>query len=172
MNIYVGEISPKQAYDFTTRQLKLEKHLAIALVNRFGGHIYDMYRAIESLHYDGEDYVDNSALDMSNVLACLELSGINLTGIKENEEELKERMRRVLKQLAVKGFAFVEGKIPFKDPIAECISFNNVGGVVNKGSLVIGLRDEVWVEDIALETGLIPSSQSIRIIIAKALVRK
>jgi hypothetical protein len=47
------------------------------------------------------------------------------------------------------------------------ISLNNVGGVVQPRSLVVGLPAKVWG---AAEYGLVPATQSMRLAIAKQLV--
>jgi hypothetical protein len=49
----------------------------------------------------------------------------------------------------------------------QVISLNNVGGVVKRGSLVVGLSREVWGD---AEYGLVPTTQSMRLAIAKQLV--
>ena len=50
--------------------------------------------------------------------------------------------------------------------LAEVISKNNVGGVVQLGSTAIGLPKDVWGKH---DIGLIPSKQSTRLAIAKVL---
>lgn len=54
------------------------------------------------------------------------------------------------------------------DPIAEVICKNNVGGVVEKSALNVGFADSVWESE--CEFGLIPTSQSTRLLIAKYML--
>jgi hypothetical protein len=73
-------------------------------------------------------------------------------------------MRELLTQIAENGFAPLSRET---DPVAEFISENNVGGLVQRQlATVIGLPNDVWVDH---DIGLIPSKQSIRLTIAKVL---
>ena len=70
-----------------------------------------------------------------------------------------------MRELAVSGFYPLED---YLDPIAEAISQNNVGGVIKKFSITIGLRRNVWKKT-EFKSGLIPSKQSMRLAIAEYL---
>ena len=48
-----------------------------------------------------------------------------------------------LQQLAVARFCPING---YDDPVAGVISANNVGGVMVKGSLAVGLPEEAYLE--------------------------
>jgi hypothetical protein len=74
-------------------------------------------------------------------------------------------MRETLRQLAVTGFALLED---IDDPVAKVISVNNVGGVVKKSGIVVGLNRQVW-QKTKFEYGIVPSKQSMRLVIAKML---
>ena len=69
-----------------------------------------------------------------------------------------------LKVLSETGFSPLTDA---NDPLAEVISRNNVGGVVEKSSLNVGLPKNVW--DDGCDFGLVPTSQSMRLLIAKYL---
>jgi hypothetical protein len=70
-------------------------------------------------------------------------------------------MRELLAQIAENGFAPISKKT---DPVAEFTSEKNVGGLVQRQrAIVIGLPNDVWGER---EIGIIPSKQSIRLVIA------
>jgi hypothetical protein len=100
----------------------------------------------------GEGFVPGSQLQVNSVLKCLK-SAVD-----------KPHMRELLTQIAEKGFAPI-GDI--EDREAEIISKNNVGGLVQKDmSNVIGLPLSVWGK---YKMGLIPSKQSIRLVIAEVL---
>ena len=58
----------------------------------------------------------------------------------------------------------------YDDPVAGVISANNVGGVVVKGSLAVGLPEEVW-KSTPCTCGIVPSKQSMRSLIAEQLMR-
>lgn len=73
----------------------------------------------------------------------------------------------LLTQIAESGFAPISDK---EDPVAEVINKYNVGGLVQKKqSTVIGLPPDAWGE---YTLGLVPSAQSIRLVIAKLFVKQ
>ena len=156
--IYAGEVPPKEMYDLLTVKWGVESNLAVALTNIYGGHIYDIKEALSRLYLDKErfDYFFDSNLS-SNVLKCLNWKF-------ENEAD-KTRMRDTLRQLAVTGFALLED---IDDPIAKVISANNVGGVVKKSGIVVGLNRQVW-QQTEFKYGIVPSKQSMRLVIAEIL---
>ena len=78
-----------------------------------------------------------------------------------------ERMRATLKLLAETGFAPLQAR---NDPVARVISENDVGGVVAMSALVIGLNSNVWSKH-GCVFGLVPSKQSIRLVIAQRLAK-
>jgi hypothetical protein len=74
-------------------------------------------------------------------------------------------MRDTLRQLSVTGFVPLQD---IDDSVAKVISMNNVGGVVKSFAKVIGLRQEVWQET-EFENGIVPTKQSMRLVIAKMM---
>ena len=151
--IYAGEIAPNDMYKLLTEEWKLSSKLATILINIYGGHIYDIYQALQDLESMGKQFSPLDSFLSSNVQKCL----------KWNED--KDLIIDVLKQLANSGFYPLEEA---DDPIARIISENNVGGVVRKNSLIVGLNEEVW-EKTDFEYGIVPSKQSMRLVIAKVL---
>lgn len=104
-------------YRLLTEICHIHHTLAITLINYYGGHIYDIYRAIIKLNFKKEDFVAIDSELTDKVLECLKWRGKTM---KETN-----KMKIVLRQLAVEGF------YPLKDrncPIAKVISYNNVGG--------------------------------------------
>ena len=156
--IYAGEVPPKEMYDLLTVKWGVESNLAVALISIYGGHIYDIKEVLSRLYLEKErfDYFFDSNLS-SNVQQCLDWKF-------ENEED-KVRMRETLRQLAVTGFVLLE---KINDPVANVISVNNVGGVVKKSGTVVGLNRQVW-QGTESEYGVVPSKQSMRLVIAKML---
>ena len=124
----------------------------LTLIDHIGGNIYNVYRNLIELNDKGEDYCGVSQEETNNVQSCLKFNGD------------KKRMRKLLTQIAEKGFAPLSN---LKDPEAEVISQNNVGGLVHRDQVtVIGLPDHVWGEN---TIGVVASKQSIRLIIARVL---
>ena len=155
--IYAGEVSPKDMYELLTEKWGVESNLAVALIDHYGGHIYDVYLALTRLSYDKEGFwlMDSNLSD--EVRLCLKWKG-------ESEGD-RDRMRDALRQLATTGFYPIEERT---DPVARVISENNVGGVVKYFSSIIGLRPDVW-KSTKLKNGIVPSKQAMRLAIAEVL---
>ena len=150
--IFAGEVPPNKMYELLTIRWGIQHNLAIALIDHYGGHIYDILLKLQELKLKKEDIIPNFSDQSSNVFECLQFDGD------------KPRMRELLSQIAEKGFAPLRN---IEDREAEIISKYNVGGLVRKDlSDVIGLPDAMWGE---YEYGLIPYKQSIRLVIAKQL---
>jgi hypothetical protein len=79
----------------------------------------------------------------------------------------KELLVNTLKLLCETGFCPLND---MEEPVAEVLSKHNVAGVVKKGSLNVGLPDSVWSN--GCKYGLVPASQSTRLLIAEYLVGK
>ena len=117
-------------------------NLAVALVDRYGGHIYNIYLKLIQLKRDREMFKSGSLQPNVDVRSCLKFNGD------------KKRMRQILTQLAENGFAPLSDDV-VDDPVAEFISTHNVGGFVkNLDAIVIGLPVDVWGKH---KMGLIPS---------------
>ena len=156
--IYAGEVPPKDMYELLTTKWGIESNLAVALISIYGGHIYDIQNALSRLHLKKENFdffFDSNS--SSNVQRCLKWKF-------ENEKD-NIRLRETLRQLSVTGFVEL-GDID--DPVAKVISLNNVGGVVKKSGEVVGLSRQVW-EQTEFKYGIVPSKQSIRLVIAEIL---
>ena len=148
--IFVGEVLPDKMYGLLTTRWGMGHNLAIAFIDHYGGHIYDIYRNLRELAKKGEMYTAISATQTNSVRMCLAHDGD------------KKRMRELLTQIAEKGFAPVSH---FNDPEAAVIGQHNVGGLVHSNE-VIGLPHHVRREN---SQGLVPYKQSIRLVIAKVL---
>ena len=127
--IYAGEVPPKDMYELLTMKWGIEPNVALALIDIYGGHIYDMEDAISRLHSENEEFDNFFDSDFfSDVQRCLNWKF-------ENEED-NVRMRDTLRQLSITGFVSLK---EIDDPVAKVISLNNVGGVVKKSGVVVGL---------------------------------
>lgn len=155
--IYAGEVPPNDMFDLLTTKWGVEPNVALALINLYGGHVYDIKEVLSRLHLHREkfDYFFGSNLS-GNVLKCLKW---------KIEKEDTARMRNTLRQLAITGFVPLED---IDDPVAKVISINNVGGVIQKSGLAVGLNRQVW-EQTKFEYGIVPSKQLMRLVIAKML---
>jgi len=138
-------------YKLLTTKWGVRDSLALALIDHFGGHIWDTYLALIRLNSNREEFIALDPQLGQDVLKCLKWEGN------------KEQMKMTLRQIAESGFSPL---IDQDDPIAEVISKNNVGGVVKSGCKVIGLPFDAWGEN---KIGLVPSKQSMRLAIAEVL---
>ena len=151
--IFAGEVPPNEMYKLLTDEWKLSNNLSLALISLYGGHIWDIYQALMRLRESKEDFYPFDANLSGNIDSCFD-SG------KDNEKFVE-----YLKLLSEKGFAPIKKR---NDAVAEVLSKHNVAGVVMKTSLNIGLPKSVWSD--GCKYGLVPYSQSTRLLIAECLV--
>ena len=156
--IFVGEVSPKDMYQLLTCEWGVGERLAVTLIDHYGGNIWDVYQALLRLSTDRESFYAGDPSISSQVIRCLKWKG--------NQDGDHEKMVEALRQLAVTGFCPIDG---YDDPIANVISANNIGGVVSKGAIIIGLPIEVW-KSTNCKHGIVPSKQSVRLTIAEELM--
>ena len=150
--IYAGEVPPDKAFELLTKKWCVGHNLAVALIDHYGGNLYDISEQLIQLKRKGENLDARSQVQANAVLKCLKFDGD------------KRHMRELLTQLAENGFAPI---CDVQDPEAEVISKFNVGGVVQRqNATVIGLPVAVWGKH---RLGLVPSKQSIRLVIAEVL---
>ena len=146
-------------YQLLTSKWDVGDRLAVTLIDHYGRNIWDVYQALIRLSTEREYFYAVDSLTSIQVIKCLKWKG--------NLDIDHEKMVEALRHLAVTGFYPID---EIDDPIAKVISANNVGGVVMKGSVIIGLPNEVW-KSTDCEHGIVPSKQSMRLAIAKQLMR-
>jgi hypothetical protein len=152
--IFAGEVPPNKMYELLTTKWGVGRNLAATLIDYYGGHVYDILLKLEELNSMGERFIPGSQMQAINVQMCLDFNGD------------KPHMRELLTQIAVNGFAPINtNKTTNRE--AEIISEYNVGGRVQfEKATVIGLPADVRGK---YKMGLIPSKQSIRLVIAEVL---
>ena len=52
--IYAGEVPPKDMYDLLTTKWGVDPNLAVALIDVYGGHIYNMKEALSRLYLNNK----------------------------------------------------------------------------------------------------------------------
>ena len=150
--IFAGEVPPDKIFELLTTRWGVGRNLAATLIDYYGGHVYDLFLKLQELSSMVGSFEPGIQMNANNVRKCLKYAVD------------KPHMRELLTQIAEKGFAPIDD---IEDSEAGIISKHNVGGQVQKErSKVIGFPDEVWGKH---TTGLIPSKQSIRLVIAKVL---
>ena len=144
-------------YELLTIKWGVDPNHAVTLISVYGRNIFDIKQALNRLRFLKIKFwfLDSSLSD--DVLRCL-----NWKGEKVDDNM---RMRDALRQLSVNGFVPLPN---IDDTVAKVISENNVGGVVKSTANIIGLRPEVW-QQTKFENGIVPATQSMRLVIAKML---
>ncbi len=155
--MFMGEVPPSQMYRLLTEEWKYGDHLAIAMMEHLGGHIWDHANGISDLAVLKESYHPSFNYDMNftaGVLRCLHRFNKNKSldyfraffiffqFMKEFEND-EMRMMEYLTSLAVNGFASIPGE-PYEERVCEVISHSNIGGVVKKSGVVFGLPETAW----------------------------
>lgn len=155
--LFAGEVPPNEMYKLLTEEWNLSKNFSLTLIDLYGGHIWDIYEALMRLRERKEDfYLFNAGLT-SNIDDCFDDC--------LDDEITTRHLIEYLKQLSEKGFAPIMKR---NEPVAEILSKHDVAGVVMKTSLIIGLPSSVWND--TFKYGLVPTSQSARLVIAEYLV--
>ena len=153
--IFAGEVPPYRMYELLTTRWGVGHNLAVALIDHYGGHIYKTLLKLEELNSIGDHFIPGSTMQAIGVIECLDF------------DSNKRHMRELLTQIAGKGFSPISD---MGDREAEVITKHHVGELVQRESAkVIGEPNDVWVGEGTL--GLISSTQSKRLEIAKVLLR-
>jgi len=150
--VYTTEIAPHYMYYALTMKWKMGHHLAAVFIACFGGHLWNCANAFDMLKSKKERFKARSVLgssQFSNVDICLN-SPI-------------EQMKELLEDVAKFGFAPVLNE---RDPRVEFGTSNGIIGVIDPDAVVL---EHVPAEIKGHRCGVIPSSQSMRLIIANVL---
>jgi len=152
--IFAGEVPPKDMFELLTKKWGMGSCLASVFIACYGGHIWNCAIAVDKLHYNKEKFRANSVLGsslFSNVDVCM----------RSNVDKMSE----LLEEVARVGFAPV---INNEDARALIGSQYNVLGVVDSTSLVIGVPEATYQAQ-EIDVGVVPASQSMRLVIATKL---
>jgi len=123
----------------------------------YGGHIWNCANAINELYLQKEIFEAGSVLGssiFSNVSICLRA---------EYKEKPMPGIQELLEEVARFGFASIPDE---DDPRARIASEKNVLGVVDARAVVVGVPYNLRE---GKKTGVVPSSQSMRLVIAETL---
>ena len=119
----MDDLLAKLMYSLLTEKWNLGPNLSLALMNHFGGHIWDTYNAISQLSNKLNNF-DPAGVCSASVLMEI-LDSIESF---ENKDD-KKRVIDMLPCLAINGFVPLEHN-PFHDVIVKKLSENNIAGVV------------------------------------------
>ena len=153
--IIAGEMPPNEMYKLLT-SWGIKENLTLALINHYGGHIYDIHQALIRLRDNTEFFQPFRPELFANVEKCFSYKFETYTD--------QQKMTEMLLQLAVKGFCPL-GRM--NDPIAKVICDMGVGGLVTSMDTICGFPRAEF--DISWSYGLIPSQQSQRLAIFQVL---
>jgi hypothetical protein len=104
--LFAGEVPPNEMYKLLTQEWKLSENLALAVINLYGGHIYDIYSALMILRKVKQKFVPFSSNLSANIGMCF--AG----------KEDKKQLIKYLTQLAENGFVPLMKR---RDSVAEII---------------------------------------------------
>ena len=155
------QVSPADTYVLLTTEWGVGRHLATALVERCGGHLYDIRHTLEWLARDKGCARAPRCGYSAYVDRCFRSV--------EGDPAATAEMVRMLTELARTGFCEIRG---ITDPVAALISSHDVGSIVPDDSIICGFdyasRWQSWDSCF----GLVPAQQSMRLVIAKELDRR
>ena len=153
--IFAGDVPPDKMYELLTTRWGMGHNLAETLIDHFGGHIYDILQELTELNEHGEEYRGGSQAEIDSVSRCL-----------NSEDCDRRKMRNLLESMAVWGYYPLSSRYELYEREIQVISKYNVGGFVQRRrAKVFG---DVWHH--GFSSGIIPSSQSIRLVILELLL--
>ena len=152
------QVSPADTYELLTTEWGVGHHLATALVERCGGHLYDIRHTLDWLARDKERARAPRCGYSAHVQMCLD-------SVKGDPAATAE-MVRMLTELARTGFCELRG---ITDPVAALISLHKVGSIVPDESFICGFDYASRWQSLTSCFGLVPAQQSMRLVIAKEL---
>jgi hypothetical protein len=165
--IFAGEIPPSDMWKLLVNAtyeqgdntgdifIGMGPRLAELCLSAYGGHFLRVKNAIAKLCQQESQFEASSLLpDLdANIIECLDSS---------------MKSRPLLEAMAKSGFAPIE---TYKNAVVEMIAKFNIGGVVRKKATICGLSKTKW-NGTECTYGLIPSSESVRLVIATTLNAK
>ena len=179
--IFAGELPPDRMRKLLA-EWGMDAELVKFCIGVYGGHVYDTFRAIEEHVFRKDDMsaFDVEPLDASmNIMCCLEAENGDDQSLREIKKTVPEiakgndlagvtlaGLKDTLRELAATGF--VPLKKPYDDK-ARILSKYNIAAVVDKKSFVFGLDNSLWDTTPQFKSALVPSSQFMRMIIAREL---
>ena len=140
-------------YDLLTTKWDIHTTLAIALIEHYGGHIYETYWALKRLKRQGKRFKPFRPELYSSVHRCLDSPIVNTT-------DMRDKLIQMLHTLAITGFCIVTSRL---EPLAKLISLYEVGGLVSHDSYICDFPQPIMGSN--LEYGLVPTQQYMRLII-------
>jgi hypothetical protein len=150
--IYAGEIRPPYMYNTLTTKWKMGHHLASVFIACYGGHLWNCANALDALLSKKEIFKARSVLgssQFSNVDICV--------------NSKIDKMKDLLEEAAKIGFAPILNE---RDPRAEFGSLAGVIGVIDPDAAVVEIPAQYRE---GKRSGVVPYSQSMRLIIANVL---
>lgn len=150
--LYATEIAPYSMYNALTKKWKMGHYLASVFVACYGGHLWNCANAVDAFKAKKESFKARTALgssQFSNVDICI---NAKIDGMKE-----------LLEEAAKFGFAPI---LNDRDPRAEVGGLNGVIGVIDPDAVLIDVPDHLREGS---RCGVVPLSQSMRLIIANVL---
>ncbi len=162
---FLTELAPLHALAKLHQQFRVGKHLSVALVNLFGGHLGDCRAAVELLFADREKF------SAAEVLDCAAVEHAVFSTVAAVPDSLRLAVRDTLQQLAATGF------VPIVSPseaVARAVLDSRLGFAVSVRDSVSHLDPALWsgaLNPHEFKFALLPLKQSHRLAIHDSLSR-
>ncbi len=153
--LFFNEVSPLDCYALLVKTWGIGENLAIALINVYGGHLYNISNAVNrlasfsssSLSLRGNFTVPLDPLATADILTVLEVYG-GYADKSSKKLNWNSKVVKALKSLAETGFYAIDkpevGKEGEPESLEEQFSHLNIAGVVERNSIVPGVPKELW----------------------------
>lgn len=153
----LSDMTPVDVYGLL-KHWKVRENLASALLNCYGGHVLQIHHALLELKLQHSEYTTSNAF-LSGFSSHLD----RFIRMCESKEALKLRVFPFLRQLAVEGFVPMKDRDALGKLAVECHVALHVSEMMSTNWIPNSLRHGA--------AGMIPILQSMRILIARELVR-
>ena len=144
--LFFNEVSPQDCYDLLVNGWGLGQNLAVSLLNVYGGHLFNISKAINALALSNGTFTTPlSPRATADIVHTLRKNN----GYLEDETiDWNSKVVKVLSSLAEKGFYAVKepniGQEAEPESLEEQLSQLNIAGVVERKSVVPGIPKEMW----------------------------
>lgn len=152
--IYANELSPKDIYQLLTEKWKVKYNLAKVLVELYGGQIWHIYQSLQRIESNVIRFSLYDVAISENINECLDL------------EDNPMPMVKILRELSEKGFVIIS---KHNSHLVASLTHYHIAALVNARCHLIGYPHYFSSDK---EIAIIPTSQMMRMIIAKALINR
>jgi hypothetical protein len=146
--LFFNEVSPRDCYDLLVKKWGVGENLAIALMSVYGGHLYNISKAINGLALSNGNFITPlSSRASADILTLLE-DNYGYAGKSSKTLRWNSNVVVALKSLAEKGFYAIDkprvNREGEPESLVEQFSHLYIAGIVERNSIVPGVPHEMW----------------------------